>query len=100
MCGGMDSDATPHPLGDAAVSGPHAAEALASHPDFARLTSVLAAPDGALRARFNAVIADLLLLGVVDALFVRLVGKHSMTSVDAAGWFLVIEFMYFFCFEL
>jgi uncharacterized RDD family membrane protein YckC len=72
---------------------------LEAHPDLARLQAALTAPQAALRARLNAIVLDLLLLGVVSQVLVDpLVGAHSRT--DRAWTFLVVEFVYFFVCEL
>ena len=84
------------------MSGPEGLEqlsdALAQHPDIVRLSAALQAPQAALRARLNAVILDLLLLGVVSQLIAGAV-LHDVTSANRALVFLAVEFLYFFAFE-
>jgi uncharacterized RDD family membrane protein YckC len=95
----MDHGTASSPLADAGQA--FADDALAAHPDFARLSQALASPETALRARFNAVIADLVLLGFAWGMLLGLLGGgHRPSPADAAGWFLVAEFLYFFGFEL
>jgi uncharacterized RDD family membrane protein YckC len=85
-----------------AMSGPERvaqfSDALAEHPDLVRLSRALQAPQAALRARMNAVILDLLLLGVVSQLLAGAV-SHDATSATRAVVFLGVEFVYFFACE-
>ncbi|HEX5224597.1 MAG TPA: RDD family protein [Solirubrobacteraceae bacterium] len=70
-----------------------------AHPDLARLTHVLQAPQAALRARLNAVILDLVLVGIASQLLAPALAGRG----DAAGRtvvFLALEFSYFFLYEL
>jgi uncharacterized RDD family membrane protein YckC len=74
-------------------------DALAAHPDFDRLATVLQAPQAALRARVNAVILDLILLGIAS----QLVAPALTSKRDVSGRalvFLAREFAYLFVFEL
>src|SRR5579864_3777654 len=83
-----------------AVGGPTAlaVDALAQHPDLAKLGEVLQAPQTALRARLNAVVLDLVLLGFVSQILAG--GAASASSSERALIFLVAEFAYFFVFEI
>jgi uncharacterized RDD family membrane protein YckC len=76
-----------------------AADALAEHPDIARLSSALQAPQAAVRARLNAVVLDLLLLGVASQLLVSSLGASKSPS-ERGLIFLIVEFGYFFVCEL
>jgi uncharacterized RDD family membrane protein YckC len=76
-----------------------AAEALIGHPDLARLTSAVQAPQAAIRARVNAIVLDLILLGLLSTVLAALLHSSSSASTRAVI-FLVLEFAYFFVFEL
>jgi uncharacterized RDD family membrane protein YckC len=76
-----------------------ATDALLEHPDMSRLAAGLQAPQAAVRARLNAVVLDLILLGFLSqALAGGLSGSAS--SATRAGVFLALEFAYFFACEL
>src|SRR5579859_7152660 len=87
--------ATSLPHGGAVLPG----DALAQHPDFAKLTAARQAPQDALRARLNAVVLDLVLLGLVSQLAASALGAAKGTA-DRTLVFLVVEFSYFFACEL
>ena len=74
-------------------------EGLAQHPDFAKLDAARRAPQDALRARLNAVVLDLLLLGLVSQLIATVAGSSKDTGGRALT-FLSVEFAYFFVCEL
>jgi hypothetical protein len=56
------------------------ADTLAQHPDMARLSAALSAPQAAVRARLNAVILDLLLLGLGSQLVVSATAGSTSPS--------------------
>jgi uncharacterized RDD family membrane protein YckC len=74
-------------------------ETLAQHPELAKLSAALQAPQGALRARLNAVVVDLILLGLVTQLVLS-VARGSTSRSEHALVFLVLEIAYFFVCEL
>lgn len=75
------------------------ADTLAQHPDLARLSAALQAPQAAVRARLNAVVLDLLLLGLGSQLVLSAAGGSASRS-ERALIFLLVEFAYFFAYEL
>ena len=81
------------------AGGTLAADALADHPDLARLSSALQAPQAAIRARLNAVILDLILLGFLSQLLAGATTSGASSSTRALV-FLVVQFSYFFIWEL
>ena len=78
---------------------PLSGSALASHPDFAKLALALQAPQAALRARFNAAILDLLLLGALSQALAPSLAPGA-DAATRAGLFLAFQFVYFFLLEL
>jgi uncharacterized RDD family membrane protein YckC len=72
---------------------------LDQHPELARLSKALQAPQAALRARLNAVILDLILLGIVSQVLAS-AATAPVSPSERALLFLVLEFSYFFIFEL
>jgi uncharacterized RDD family membrane protein YckC len=93
----MASDWAGAPIETAGAS--LAAEALANHPDLARLSSALQAPQAAIRARLNAVILDLILLGFLSQLIAGAMTYGARSSTRALV-FLGVQFAYFFIWEL
>src|SRR5690348_11854288 len=94
----------PHvPRAAPGMSAPDAFElsgqALAEHPEIGKLSAALQAPQAALRARLNAVILDLVLLGVWAQVLALILWGRS-TGGKRVGLFLVLEFAYFFALEL
>jgi uncharacterized RDD family membrane protein YckC len=75
------------------------ADTLADHPDLARLRSALQAPQAAIRARLNAVVLDLILLGLVSQVLAKAVAPGAGSSTRALV-FLAVQFAYFFIWEL
>jgi uncharacterized RDD family membrane protein YckC len=93
----MASDWAGAPIETAGAS--LAAEALANHPDMARLSSALQAPQAAIRARLNAIVLDLILLGFVSQLLAGAMTSGASSSTRALV-FLGVQFAYFFIWEL
>jgi uncharacterized RDD family membrane protein YckC len=74
-------------------------DTLSEHPDLARLSRALQAPQAAIRARLNAVALDLILLGLVSQLLARVITPGAGSSTRALV-FLAVQFAYFFTWEL
>ncbi|HMD55906.1 MAG TPA: RDD family protein [Solirubrobacteraceae bacterium] len=82
-----------------AGSYPLTTDALLDHPDLARLASAVDAPQAAVRARLNAIILDLVLVGFVSTLLVGALGS-SVSPTTRAVTFIALQFSYFFVWEL
>lgn len=85
------------PIPGSTTAAAPSGDTLVDHPDLARLSAVLTAPQVAVRARLNAIILDLLLLTLAS---LPVAISASTSSSGRALVFLVVEFAYFFALEL